>query len=138
MWFASMSPLTRWFVATYGERRVSATWIDAGPQGMKFASWRSRMRSSDWCTCTTPSAAASHPGKNKGGGGGTHVRRVDVALDDVEDGDVARGLARRRRDHPVLGLQQPAHHVEHGRAPDRLSLGRGVRAFSTLSMLQGG
>ena len=47
VWLASMSPLTRWLVCTYGERRVSATWIDAGPQGMKFASCRSRMRRSD-------------------------------------------------------------------------------------------
>ena len=50
VWFASMRPLTRWFVVTYGERRVSATWMEAGPHGMKLASWRSRMRSSDWWT----------------------------------------------------------------------------------------
>ena len=52
------------------------------------------------------------------------VGRVDVALDDVEDGDVARRLARRRRDHAVLGLQEAAHDVEDGRAPDGLRLGR--------------
>lgn len=51
------------------------------------------------------------------------VGRVDVALDDVEDGDVARRLARRRRDHAVLGLQEAAHDVEDGRAPDGLRLG---------------
>lgn len=51
VWFASMSPLTRWFVGTYGDLRVRATWMEAGPQGMKLASWRSRMRRSDWWTC---------------------------------------------------------------------------------------
>lgn len=38
VWLASMSPLTRWFVGTYGDLRVRATWIEAGPQGMKLAS----------------------------------------------------------------------------------------------------
>jgi len=38
VWLASMSPLTRWLVVIYGERRVKATCIDAGPQGMKLAS----------------------------------------------------------------------------------------------------
>lgn len=38
VWFASIRPLTRWLVVIYGDFRVSATWIDAGPHGMKFAS----------------------------------------------------------------------------------------------------
>ncbi len=47
VWFASMRPLTRWLVGTYGDLRVRATWMDAGPQGMKFASCLSRIRRSD-------------------------------------------------------------------------------------------
>ena len=33
-----------------------------------------------------------------------HVGRVDVSLDDVEDGDVAGGFAGRRRYHAVFRL----------------------------------
>ena len=51
VWFASMRPETRWGVLTYGERRESATWIEAGPHGMNEHSWRSRIRCSDLCTC---------------------------------------------------------------------------------------
>lgn len=51
VWLASISPLTRWWVFTYGDLRVSATWIEAGPHGIKLASWRSRIRSRDWWTC---------------------------------------------------------------------------------------
>ena len=51
VWFANIRPLTRWFVVTYGDRLVSATWIEAGPQGMKLAICRSRMRNKDWWTC---------------------------------------------------------------------------------------
>ena len=40
-----------------------------------------------------------------------HVGRVDVSLDDVEDGNVARGLARRRRYHAVFRLEQTTHDV---------------------------
>lgn len=50
VWLASISPLTRWFVCTYGDLRVRATWIDAGPQGMKFASCLSRILRRDWWT----------------------------------------------------------------------------------------
>ena len=51
-----------------------------------------------------------------------HVRRVDVARDDVEARDVARILAARRADQPVLGLEQAAHHVERRRLADALGL----------------
>ncbi len=39
-----------------------------------------------------------------------------LALDDVEDRDeaVVVALVSVRRDHHVLGLEQAAHHVEHG------------------------
>jgi hypothetical protein len=40
-----------------------------------------------------------------------HVCWVDLALDHVEDGDVAALLARDSRHHAVLGLQQPPHDV---------------------------
>ena len=50
----------------------------------------------------------------------THVCRIGLALDDVEDGDVAAALARVRRDHAVLGLQQAAHDVEHSCLAHRL------------------
>ena len=43
----------------------------------------------------------------------TYLSGVDLALDDVEDGDVAvlDLLVDRGGDHHVLGLQQPAHKV---------------------------
>jgi hypothetical protein len=47
VWLASIKPLTRWLAATYGDFRVKATCIEAGPQGMKLASCLSRIRSSD-------------------------------------------------------------------------------------------
>jgi hypothetical protein len=46
-----MSPDTRCDDEMYGDLRESATWIEAGPQGMKVASWRSRMRRRDLWTC---------------------------------------------------------------------------------------
>ncbi len=53
----------------------------------------------------------------------TRLGGVDVALDDVEDADVARvlavALARVLRHHDVLGLQQPPHHVQHRRLAHR-------------------
>ena len=47
VWFASISPLTRYGFFTYGLLRESATWMLAGPHGMNEHSWRSRMRWSD-------------------------------------------------------------------------------------------
>lgn len=52
----------------------------------------------------------------------TYIRGVGFSLDDVEDGNVTALFARRRRYHPILGLQQPPHHIEHRRLPDRLGL----------------
>lgn len=51
-----------------------------------------------------------------------HVCRVNLTLDDVENGDVAAFLARLRRHHAVLGLQQTAHHVQHRRLAHSLGL----------------
>lgn len=42
-----------------------------------------------------------------------NVCRVGLALDDVENADVAAGFAGVDRDHAVLGLQQPTHYVQH-------------------------
>ena len=123
VWFASISPLTRWFVVTYGERRVSATWMDAGPHGMKLASWRSRMRRSDWCTCYTNIKKIRQWHRHRGPGKlGAYVGGIDVTLNNVQDRDVACRLARYGRNHPVFGLQKTAHHVQHSRTPDRLGL----------------
>lgn len=47
VWLAIMIPDTRFCDVL---RFVSATWILAGPQGIKLASWRSRMRNNDLCT----------------------------------------------------------------------------------------
>lgn len=46
-----------------------------------------------------------------------HLRRIDLALDDVEQRDVAVVDASIAvgRDHHVLGLEETTHHVEHGR-----------------------
>lgn len=58
---------------------------------------------------------------------GTHVGRVDLALNDVEDRDVARCAVRHRGrggDHAVLGLEKSAHDVEHGGLADRFGLRR--------------
>mmetsp|Transcript_9266 Transcript_9266/g.32186 ORF Transcript_9266/g.32186 Transcript_9266/m.32186 type:complete len:217 (+) Transcript_9266:251-901(+) len=51
VWLASMRPLTRCAVCTYGDLRLNATWMLAGPQSMKLASLRSRMRCRLLCTC---------------------------------------------------------------------------------------
>lgn len=44
VWLASISPDTRWDVVTYGDFRDKATWMEAGPHGMNWASFRSRIR----------------------------------------------------------------------------------------------
>jgi hypothetical protein len=51
-----------------------------------------------------------------------HVGGVHLALDDVEDGDVAALFAGDGGDHAVLGLEQAAHDVEDGGFADRLGL----------------
>lgn len=49
-----------------------------------------------------------------------HVGWVDLALDDVEDGDVAGLLGGVGGDHAVLGLEEAAHDVEDGGFADCL------------------
>ena len=44
--------------------------------------------------------------------GDTHIGRVHVTLDDVEDRDIARGFTGCRGDHAVLGLEETPHDVE--------------------------
>ncbi len=123
---ASISPLTLWAVVTYGDFLDSATWMEAGPQGMKLASLRSRMRWRDLCTwkcCTsTVGSWCPHLFKNQkppppqGLPWTPYLRWVDLALNDVEYGDVAvcKVLVDGGGHHHVLGLQQPPHHVQHG------------------------
>jgi hypothetical protein len=53
-----------------------------------------------------------------------HVGGIDVALNNVQDRDVARRLARYGGNHPIFGLQKTAHHVQYRRTPDRLGLGK--------------
>jgi len=49
---ASSMPLTRFGLLIYGDERASATWIDAGPQGMNWAKLRSRIRCRLLWTCS--------------------------------------------------------------------------------------
>lgn len=43
VWLAIIRPLTRWAEGRYGDFLDNATWMLAGPQGMKLASLRSRI-----------------------------------------------------------------------------------------------
>lgn len=43
VWLAIIRPLTRWADGRYGDFLDKATWMLAGPQGMKLASLRSRI-----------------------------------------------------------------------------------------------
>lgn len=54
----------------------------------------------------------------------THVGGIDLALNNVENRDVAGRAVRDRgaRDETVLGLEEASHHVEDGRLPHRLGL----------------
>lgn len=112
----------------------------AGPHGMKFTSRRSRMRCSALCTYTVdgkgtristqiartscPRAAsrrarhAMRPFSSK-----AHLGRVDHALNDIQDGNVA-SLARRRRHHDIFRLRA------WGRAA-ALTLARGTDPISS-------
>ena len=51
-----------------------------------------------------------------------HISRVNLALDDVQNGDIAALLARNRRHHAVFGLEEAPHHVKDSRLADRLRL----------------
>lgn len=50
VWFATMSPLTRFDCWVYGLPLVRATCIDAGPHGMKEANCLSLILKRDLCT----------------------------------------------------------------------------------------
>jgi hypothetical protein len=52
----------------------------------------------------------------------TYIGRVHVTLDDVEDGDIARGFTRRHGDHTVLGLEEAPHDVQYCCFADGLRL----------------
>lgn len=81
----------------------------AGPQGIKVASWRSRMRRRDLWTCLQGKLALGFLERRSCYS--SYVCRVGFTHDDVEDRDVAAILAWAGRDHAVLGLQQSAHHI---------------------------
>lgn len=49
------------------------------------------------------------------------LRGIDLSLDDVEDRYVATRL-RRRRDHDVLRLSKPPHHIQNRRSTHRVRL----------------
>lgn len=62
VWLANMTPLTL-FSLPACLRLVSATWMLAGPHGIKLASCRSRIRRSDLCTSvgsTSPAMILRH------------------------------------------------------------------------------
>ena len=42
-----------------------------------------------------------------------HVRRIRLALYNIQHRDITTTLPRRHRHHPILGLQQSPHDVEH-------------------------
>ena len=50
VWLAIMSPLTLWAEGRSGDFLDRATWMLAGPQGMKLASFRSRILCRLLCT----------------------------------------------------------------------------------------
>jgi len=51
VWLAIIRPLTRWAEGRYGDFLDRATWMLAGPHGMKLASLRSRILWRLLCTC---------------------------------------------------------------------------------------
>lgn len=67
VWFAIMRPLTLCWVSTYGDLRESATWMEAGPHGMKAACRRSRIRCSALCTCSRGPRAGRATAGARGG-----------------------------------------------------------------------
>lgn len=42
----------------------------------------------------------------------THLSGIGFSLYDVQDTDVATRFTWRRRDHAILGLQEPSHNIE--------------------------
>lgn len=54
--------------------------------------------------------------------GQTYVRRIYVALDDVQYRNIASSLARHCRYHAVLGLQKSAHDIKDSCSPNSLRL----------------
>ena len=81
VWLASMRPDTRCDDGMYGDLRVSATWIEAGPQGIKVARRRSRMRRRDLWTWIF--FALESEGMEAGRIKDAYVGGVGLALDDV-------------------------------------------------------
>lgn len=55
-----------------------------------------------------------------------HICRVGLALDDIQDADVAAGLAGCDGYHAILGLEESAHDIEDGSFAHSLCLCDGV------------
>lgn len=83
---------------------MRATWIEAGPQGMKEARFRSRMRRRDLWTCCMVSWLSVRLCVESSETL-TYVCRISFTHDNVQDGDVAAGLAWFGGDHLILRLQ---------------------------------
>jgi hypothetical protein len=86
---------------------------------MKFATCFSRIRSNDWCTFLCISATIPIVQKREAV---AYISRVHLALNDVQNRDVACGLAGRGRDHAIIWLKQPAHDIQNSRPPNRFGL----------------
>lgn len=116
MWLAIIKPLTRWADGRYGDLLDRATWMLAGPQGMKLASFLSRIL---WrLLCTYPKVRISEglsPLMKEKDATRSYLCGIDLSLNDVEDSDVA--VARLPLppcgNHHILGLQKPPHHIQH-------------------------
>lgn len=134
VWLASISPLTRCAVGMYGDLRERATYsgqvglsgcgtasapppaltcILAGPHGMNWASFLSRIRCRLLCTCTHQGLASPNTSLWIRLQPLPYLCGVHLSLDNVQYGDVAvvERLFPRRRHHHVLGLQQPTHDI---------------------------
>lgn len=148
VWLAIIKPLTLWAEARYGDRLDKATWMLAGPQGMKLASLRSLILCRLLCTYR------ANVFKNKRGQNEnlcnfqadksryhtqstlSYLRGVNFSLDDVEDSNVAvTGLSLSPSGHHhILWLQEPPHHIQHGCLPHTSDLRRSfVSPFKPIS-----
>lgn len=93
--------------------------MEAGPQGIKVARRRSRMRRRDLWTWSRVKHSASTSYLRSCT---THFSGISLSLDDVQDADIAARFTRRGRDHAILWLQKSSHDVEDSGFPDGLGL----------------
>ena len=81
--------------------------MDAGPHGINVARLRSRIRSKDLWTCVLVSSIFASVSSS------IHLSGVGFSLDDVENANVAAGLAGSGVDHSIFWLQQSSHDIKH-------------------------